>query len=127
MEWSHIRFTHDYWIALLPLTFMLIDLVTGYINAWKNHQVQSSKMRTGITKKAGEIILILIVQILSLALGFPRTLVTFFSCYISFSEFNSNLENLALLGVPLPRWVTSRVNQAIDTMNNTDITSKQTK
>ena len=67
-----ITFTHDYWIFVLPLVFMAVD----------------------ITK--------------------------FFSVLITFTELNSNIENLALLGVPVPDWMRRRINQTIDEMNAGD-------
>lgn len=121
MEWSHIRFTHDYWVILMPLVFIGIDLLTGYLNAWRTHNIKSCKMRDGIAKKAGEIIMILGIQVMTLALAFPKWITVFFSIYVTFTEINSNLENLSKLGVRVPVWISSRVNQVLEDADNKKI------
>ena len=43
-----LEFTNIIWVFILPLILMLIDIVTGYVNAWKTKKIDSSKMRDGI-------------------------------------------------------------------------------
>lgn len=47
---QNLEFTNVIWLFALPLLLMLIDIVTGYINAWKSKNIDSSKMRDGIGK-----------------------------------------------------------------------------
>ena len=109
-----VNFTHSYWIFLLPLVFMAIDVLTGYLYAWQTHDIQSSKMRSGIVKKGGEMICIMACYVLSVALTLPIDITKFFSILIVFTEVNSNIENLSLLGVPMPGWVRRRINGAVE-------------
>lgn len=107
---------------------MAIDIATGYLHAWQTHDIQSAKMRAGIVKKGGEMICIMACYVLSAALTLPIDITKFFSILIVFTELNSNIENLALLGVPMPGWVIRRINGAIDEMNGDtapDETQKQ--
>jgi phage-related holin len=41
-----------------PLILMLVDYVTGVLNAWLKKEIKSYKMRIGLAKKCGEIIAI---------------------------------------------------------------------
>ena len=109
--------THDYWGFGRPLVFMAVDILTGYLHAWLDRDIQSAKMRSGVVKKAGEMVAIMACYILSKALTIPVDITKFFSVLITFTELNSNIENLALLGVPVPDWMRRRINQTIDEMN----------
>ena len=52
-----ISFTHRYWILFLPLFLMAADVVTGWIQATINETWDSTKMRVGLYRKSGEILL----------------------------------------------------------------------
>lgn len=125
MSFEHIAFTSQTWVWALPIIMMAFDIVTGYLNAWAKHEIQSSKMRSGIVKKAGEISAILILEIITFAMEIPFDLVKFFSVLITFTEINSIIENLDKMGVPIPVWVKSRINDNIETMTNTDAIEKE--
>lgn len=125
MGFEQITFTSQTWIWALPIIMMAFDVVTGYLNAWAKHEIQSSKMRSGIVKKAGEISAILVLEIITFAMEIPFDLVKFFSILITFTEINSIIENLDKMGVPIPIWIKSRVNNSIETMTNTDVIEKE--
>ena len=55
-----LDFISDKWMFLFPLILMILDVVTGYYNAWKRKQVRSKRMRDGIGKKLAEMIYILV-------------------------------------------------------------------
>ena len=52
---TKLEFVNYAWVIILPLILMVIDIITGYYNAWKNNDVKSKKMRDGIGKKIAEI------------------------------------------------------------------------
>lgn len=54
-ELMKLHFTNIWWVVLLPLFLMVMDIITGYYNAWKNNQVSSSRMRDGLGKKCAEL------------------------------------------------------------------------
>lgn len=125
MNFEQITFTSKTWVWALPIIMMAFDIVTGYLNAWAKHEIQSSKMRSGVVKKAGEISAILILEIITLAMKIPFDLVKFFSILITFTEINSIIENLDTMGVPVPTWLKSRINNDIESMTNTDAIEKE--
>lgn len=125
MNFEQITFTSRTWVWALPIIMMAFDIVTGYLNAWAKHEIQSSKMRSGIVKKAGEISAILILEIITFAMKIPFDLVKFFSILIIFTELNSIIENLDKMGVPIPVWLKSRINNDIESMTNTDALEKE--
>lgn len=125
MNFEQITFTSKTWVWALPIIMMAFDIVTGYLNAWAKHEIQSSKMRSGVVKKAGEISAILILEIITLAMKIPFDLVKFFSILITFTEINSIIENLDTMGVPVPTWLKSRINNDIESMTNTDALEKE--
>ena len=125
MNFEQISFTSRTWVWALPIIMMAFDIVTGYLNAWSKHEIQSSKMRSGIVKKAGEISAILILEIITFAMKIPFDLVKFFSILIIFTELNSIIENLDKMGVPIPVWLKSRINNDIESMTNTDALEKE--
>ena len=55
---QEIQFTHRYWVLLLPLILMSADIVTGWIQATINGTWDSTKMRTGLFRKSGEMLVI---------------------------------------------------------------------
>lgn len=44
-ELMNVHFTNKWWVFILPLILMTLDVITGYYNAWKNNEVSSSRMR----------------------------------------------------------------------------------
>lgn len=106
---ENLKFTHNYWVVLLPCVLMLIDIITGYYNAWKTKQVSSSKMRDGLGKKIAEICYIVVGLIFGLA--FDIKVVTYFiSIYIIYMELVSVAENCKKLGVEMPTQIEEKLN-----------------
>ena len=100
------------WLLVLPVAMMAIDIVTGVINAWKQKDFQSSKMRSGLAKKAGEILIIVIGVLFTYGMGAPEYIIKFVSLYIIVMELMSIMENLDKLGVPLPKAIKEVINNA---------------
>lgn len=123
-----LNFSHIIWQIATPLLFSLADIITGYIQAIINHNVDSQKMRVGLYHK----ILILIVIILSFVVQFAFNInyvASFVSIYIILMEFVSIIENLKKAGIDLgnlgkilktkpEETTTESVNKLIDTINN---------
>lgn len=120
LDFSKLKFVNNAWVIILPLTLMAIDIVSGYINAWQEKNVNSAKMRSGLVKKSGEIIEILIVELLGASVGLPLEVVQGISAYISFTEIISIAENLSKMGVPMPAWLTDRLNNEYKKINESE-------
>lgn len=111
-----LDFISDKWMFLFPLILMILDVVTGYYNAWKRKQIRSKKMRDGIGKKLAEIIYIV------LGFGFSYvfnvdSIRYFVSIYIIYMEFISIIENCKKLGVPIPEKI-FKLEDEIDDKRN---------
>lgn len=97
---------------------MGIDIVTGFLNAWKKKQVKSSVMRTGLAKKVGEVCVILMGVAVIKGTTAPHYILAVLSFYISLMEAVSIAENLDKLGVPIPKWFKKAIGTLKDTIQN---------
>lgn len=113
---KEITFTHRYWVIILPLVMMAADVVTGWIQASINGTWDSTKMRKGLFRKSGEIMVILLSYVIHLAVSLPIDVPAFFSIYIIIMEVLSVAENLDQAGLPVPRWITKRLKKAAEIM-----------
>ena len=111
MEYLHeLKFTSDIWYILVPLILCALDVITGYLHAWINNDVKSTKMRLGLGKKAGELVYVTLGVVSKYALGI-NSIMVFLTLYISFMEIISLFENCAKLGVPMPEEIKKRLNK----------------
>lgn len=95
-----LHYTNLIWQIITPLIFSLADILTGYIQAVINNNVDSQKMRIGLLHKA----LILLVIILSYIIQFAFNLnfIAGFVCvYVVLMELISIGENLQKAGVDI--------------------------
>jgi len=109
----NLEFTNIIWVFALPLILMLIDIVTGYVNAWRSKSIDSSKMRDGIGKKCAELVYILLGVLFKLAFGLS-SIMYFLVIYISYMEINSIAENCDKLGFKLPDTIKDKLNNKED-------------
>lgn len=89
------------WAIIACLVMMIFDIVTGFMGAWKNEDIQSTKMREGLFHKGALILLIILAWMCELFvmhvpdLGITIPLVIP-SCVIIFAmEMISITENVA--------------------------------
>lgn len=115
---NEIHFANMLWLLLIPVAMMAIDIVTGLINAWATNSFQSARMRTGLAKKCGEIIIILIGMMFTYGMGIPKYVLTGISIYIIFMELMSIMENLDKLGVPIPAFISKVLNNVDEALKN---------
>ena len=106
-----ITFSSPYWEVLLPAIFALADVITGLLQAQINGTKNSSVMRKGLYRKAGEILIVGLAWVFCLATAFPVDLAGYIAAYIVLMEALSVSENLKLAGVPVPDWVTKKARE----------------
>ena len=116
----NISFTHCYWILFLPLFLIVSDVVTGWIQATINETWDSSKMRVGLYRKSGELLVIIIAYVVYAAISLPVDVPAFIAGYIIVMEIISVAENLEEAGLPVPRWVTRRLKKVADDLSEDD-------
>lgn len=94
------------------LVLLVLDFVTGFLVGWRNKTLESYKMRRfkagGLGKLLGYFIILISanqIDIIYYHHEIPHELLSFkfyALAYLSLSEGLSILENLSLLGVPVP-------------------------
>ena len=97
---QNLHFSSIYWQILAPCIFSLCDILTGFIQAIINKDVDSKIMRTGLLHK----VLIIIIVLLSFVadLSFNLNFVAKIVCsYVIIMETTSILENLKKAGVDI--------------------------
>ena len=111
---KQITFTHRYWIILLPLALMSADIITGWIQATINNKWDSTKMRIGLFRKSGELLVIVIAYVIYAAISLPVDVPAFVATYIVIMELISVCENLDQAGLPVPHWITRKLKKVAD-------------
>ena len=106
---NEIHFTQNYWVILLPCILMVMDIITGYYNAWKRNEVSSSKMRDGLGKKLAELVYIVIAMLISFAFGI-KAIFYFIGLYVIYMELVSIAENCQKLGIAMPKVLADKLN-----------------
>lgn len=97
---QNLQFSNIFWQLVTPLIFSLADIVTGFIQAVINNNVESSKMRKGLLHK----ILIMLVIILSFVIDFAfnfRYFSNVVCIYVIFMELMSITENISKAGIDI--------------------------
>lgn len=117
---NKITFTHRYWVIILPLVMMAADVITGWIQASINGTWDSTKMRKGLFRKSGEIMVLLLAYVVHMAIALPVDVPAFFGIYIIIMEVLSVAENLDQAGLPVPHWITKRLKKAAEIMTEGD-------
>lgn len=115
---SQFQFRNELWVLFIPLGLMAIDVLTGVIKAWAQNDFQSTIMRSGLAKKAGEIVVLVVGELISFGLNIPDVVMDCISFYIIFMEVMSILENVDELGVPIPKFVKDVINNTNDQLQN---------
>lgn len=113
-----LKFTNNFWLVMMPTILMVLDVATGFVNAWSKHEIKSSIMRQGLARKFGELTVIGIGQLFFFGLGLPKYCVGFVSFYIVLMELVSIAENLDKLGVPIPKFIKKVLSNAENKINN---------
>lgn len=104
-----LHFTNIVWCILVPLVLMILDIITGYYNAWKNNDVSSSKMRDGLGKKCAELCYIVVGFLFKFAFG-TNSIMYFIVLYVCYMELVSLAENCDKLGIKLLDNISDKLN-----------------
>lgn len=117
---SQFHFRNELWVLFIPLGLMAVDVFTGIIKAWAHNDFQSAIMRSGLAKKAGEIMILVVGELISYGLILPDAIMNGISFYIIFMEIMSILENADELGIPVPKFVRDVINNVDDKLQHGD-------
>ena len=117
---EQFHFRNELWVLFIPLGLMAIDVLTGIIKAWAHNDFQSAIMRAGLAKKAGEIMILVVGELISYGMILPDSIMNGISFYIIFMEVMSIMENLDELGIPIPKSVRDVINNVDDKLQHGD-------
>ena len=122
MDLSALSYSHIYWIFLLPLIGAGADIVTGWIQATINGTWDSTKMRKGLYRKGGELLVVIIAFIAEEAVPALASyrLATWISFYIVVMEAVSVLENLNQAGVNFPKVLLKKLGKVKEELDGED-------
>ena len=110
-----IKFIHDIFndyrsiVFLVALCFIVLDVITGYLQAIANNNVKSDKMRKGFWHKLAVVFMLLLAGMIDVmvafgmgdALGFTAPIFTTACLYIIVMEITSILENITKMNPEL--------------------------
>ena len=117
---QQVNFTSRYWVVLLPCILMAADIITGWIQATINGTWDSTKMRKGLYRKSGEMLIIVLAYVISLAINLPFDVAAFIAGYVVIMELISVCENLNQAGLPVPVWIIKRLGKVTKDMTEDD-------
>lgn len=101
------------WDGLLRafVVFIVLDIITGAVKGIAENDFNSKRMRSGFTTKAGYLIVIIIAVELDRLMPDDMTSLRVIALWFYiFVEGSSILENLAQIGVPIPKMITDRLS-----------------
>jgi toxin secretion/phage lysis holin len=84
------------------LIFILLDICTGLLCGYKTKNISSKKSYEGVSKKLGYFVAIILAVGLDRLLGQTGVFRTMLVYYLVATDGISIVENLAIIGVPLP-------------------------
>ena len=95
-----LTFSNTVWQVITPLIFSGLDILTGYIQAVINKNVDSKIMREGLLHKCLLIVAIIIGYVVEYAFGLSAVS-SVITIYICVMELMSILENIKKAGIDL--------------------------
>ena len=95
-----LSFSSIAWQVITPLVFSGLDILTGYIQAVINKNVDSKVMREGLLHKCLLIVAIIIGYVVEYAFGLSAVS-SVITIYICVMELMSILENIKKAGIDL--------------------------
>lgn len=113
-----LNFSSAKWSVILPVSLILIDIITGLVAAWAKGNVKSGIMRQGLAKKFGELMVLLIARLVYSGFGASIAWVYGAATYICVLEFISIMENLDKLGFPIPKWIKTAFRNIKEKIDN---------
>lgn len=91
------------------MMILIIDTCTGMLKAWLKGEYSSKKFREGFVKKIGYMIAIILAVQIDKLIGNAGTSRTALLFAFSANESASIIENLGLMGVPIPDFLSESI------------------
>ncbi len=97
-------------VLLIMAIVIVIDIVTGLINAILKQEVNSTTMREGLVKKLYEFVLVLVGYLLDVLLSTGTTVCTAVALFYVIEEILSIIENTSKY-IPYPEIITKTLDK----------------
>ena len=97
-------------VLLIMAIVIVIDIVTGLINAFLQKELNSTKMREGLVKKFYEFVIVLIGYLLDVLLSTGTTVCIAVALFYVIEEMLSIIENTSKY-VPYPEIITKTLDK----------------
>lgn len=113
-ELAHLEIAGTYlfggvkFLDLLGL-LMLLDILTGVVKAWKNKKLRSRNAWFGYVRKILIFVVVILANIIDTILGLNGVLTFGTVLFYVANEGLSIIENLAEIGVPVPKGISERL------------------
>ena len=123
MNLSEISYTSAYWLFLLPVVWIALDVITGWIQASVNGTWDSTKMRKGLFRKGGEFLVAVAAFVTQCAIPVLQEMhiARLVSIYIVIMEVLSVIENLDQAGIPVPAFLHDKLKKLKEDADNGEI------
>lgn len=106
------------------LIIIVLDFLTGVTKAIKEKNLKSSEALFGILKKCGYIVLVAVANLLDILFNSNGELKLMCIVFLIGVDGISILENLAIIGVPIPKRIKSVLGSIKETITNEDENDK---
>lgn len=100
--------TYDLPLQVL-VSLVIADYITGLMAAWQTRSLSSKMGAKGIAKKIGYFVLVGLAFQLDKLFNIEPLLRTTAIWTLSTNEVLSNIENLKIMGVPIPEYLTDKI------------------
>ena len=121
------------WLVVGWIGCMVLDYVTGSMAAAKEGAWSSAKAREGIWHKCGMIVVVVVaagadllieivlanLPVLALPIQYPGLVCPVVLVWYIVTELGSMAENAAVMGAPVPQWLTRLLAVSRDVVDNT--------
>ena len=121
------------WLVVFWVAFMVLDYITGSAAACKQGDWASRRAREGIWHKAGMVVVVIVaagadllieivltnLPVLSLPIAYPGLVCPVVLVWYIVTELGSMAENAAVMGAPVPQWLTRLLAVSRDVVDNT--------
>lgn len=101
---ENVNFVNDYQALILPIILIVIDILTGVINACVKKELDSSVMRKGLGHKFSELVYLTLGVLAEIFFNWHQVYLLMI-IYICLMELISIAENCTKLGFPVPKFL----------------------
>ncbi|WP_404988442.1 phage holin family protein [Clostridium culturomicium] len=100
--------------------FVVFDILTGMVKAWKNGRFKSRTLRDGLFASLGEVILLALAIVIGILIPVAKPIIFMLFVFMCLKELASIVENLVQIGVHVPEWLIKGLNVYREKLNTLD-------